>query len=402
MLPSLFRKLHDVSRRLVVRVLLIAGLAILAVILARLGGRLIPPGLTGLVGPEAVDKILSIIANSMLTVTTFSLTIMAAVHRYVSGQWTPRAHQALLQDTVTQTVLATFVGAYLYALLAIILRETGGFDGPSLLVLYCTTLVVVAMIVIAIIRWISHMEQLGSLIETSSRIEERTTKAFQLRAAWPSLGARPLIFREIPKATHQVAACRSGYVCQIYQDRLQQAAQDVGAHVWLLHPVGAFVHRGQALARTESEDPELLRALAAAIQIGPLRNYDQDPEFGFICLREIAVRALSPGINDPGTAENILRRIARVLMGIDSPADGEGQRVLHDRLYIPALDTRRLTEDILVPILKDGAARPELAAPFEETLLALSAHVDPGISQSARDLRVRLHRSLAEDARHGL
>ncbi len=71
MLPSLLRKMHEFSRRLVIRVMLIALLAVLSVGLAKLLSGLIPEAWDGLVGKDAVDHILSIIANSMLTVTTF-------------------------------------------------------------------------------------------------------------------------------------------------------------------------------------------------------------------------------------------------------------------------------------------------------------------------------------------
>ena len=191
MVPSFLRRLHEFSRLLYVRVILIALLSMLAVALAKLFGIMIPPGLDGLIGAKAVDQLLQIIANSMLTVTTFALTVMAAAHRNAMSQWTPRSHQIMLEDTTTHTVLATFVGAYLYAVVAIILRYAEVFHGAELVMLFGVTVLVLLLIVVAIIRWISHLELLGSLIETAQRIEDRSAQAWRLRVEWPALGGVP-------------------------------------------------------------------------------------------------------------------------------------------------------------------------------------------------------------------
>ncbi|KAA2317160.1 DUF2254 domain-containing protein [Pseudooceanicola sediminis] len=387
MLPSLLRKMHEFSRRLVIRVMLIALLAVLAVGLAKLLSGLIPAEWDGMVGKDAVDHILSIIANSMLTVTTFSLTVMAAAHRNVSSQWTPRAHQMLLQDTTTHTVLATFVGAYLYALLAIILRDTGIFVHQGLAVLFGMTLLVVAMIVVAIIRWISHLEMLGSLIETSQRIEDQTAEAYEMRAKFPALGARILDLAQVPDSASDVRAHQTGYVQKIYQDLLQDAAEEADARIWLLRPVGGFVHKGQVLARVDSTDDDLIETVRRNVAIGTLRNFEQDPIFGLICLSEIAVRALSPGVNDPGTAIDMMRRITRVLMDVNVEIDSSGHEVLHDRLFVPALDRAALVLRPMEPILVDWNHRPEMQEPMHQTFDALSQHYDPEVAGAARKLR---------------
>ncbi|WP_010141771.1 DUF2254 domain-containing protein [Oceanicola sp. S124] len=383
MLPSLFRRLHAFSRRLLVRVALITALAFLALALSKLGARFIPEGLDPLVGGEAVDNILKIIANSMLTVTTFSLTVMAAAHRMVASSWTPRAHQMLLQDTVTHTVLATFVGAYLFALSAIILRDLEVFQGRGLVVLFGMTVLVVVLIVVAILRWISHLEMLGSLINTAQRIEDSTLEAMRMRLCHPALGAHPLDVGRIPEGTTEVRADRSGYLQQVYQDRLQDAAEAHEARIWLLHPVGGFVHRGEVLARLSRNDPALVDCLRQNAPLGSLRNFEQDPGFGLTCLSEIGVRALSPGVNDPGTALDMLHRILRVFLDTEGEAPAQ---VRLDRLYIPRLDRAALLRQNLRPLLKDGAGRPELEKPFARALEALAGQGDAELAAAARDL----------------
>ncbi|WP_088625261.1 DUF2254 domain-containing protein [Oceanicola sp. 22II-s10i] len=383
MIPTLLRKAHDISRILVVRVLLIAFLAVLSIVLTKVFSIFIPDGISYKVGAESVDHILSIIANSMLTVTTFSLTVMAATHRSVASLWTPRAHQILLQDTTTHTVLATFVGAYLYALIAIVLRETEVFQGEELLVLFGMTLLVALLVVAAIVRWISHLEMFGSLIETASRIEEQTHTAWQMRRQWPALGGHEL--GSVPENARPVTAERSGYFQQIYQDRLQKAAEEADARIWVTRHVGAFIHRGEEIARTDGGDTGLDDRIRAHLSIGTLRNYAQDPGFGLLNLSEIGSRALSPGVNDPGTGIDAIRRIARVILGDpDGPETGE---VSHDRLYLPRFDATRAMERALAPLGRDGAGFVEVQAAFAESLAAIERHGPFDLQLTARRLR---------------
>lgn len=383
MIPTLLRKLHDFSRILVVRVLLIAMLAVLAIALGKVFSTFIPDGISYKVGAEAVDSILQILATSMLTVTTFSLTVMAATHRSVSSLWTPRAHQILLQDTTTHTVLATFVGAYLYALVAIILRETEVFAGEELLVLFGMTILVALLVVVAIIRWISHLEMFGSLIETGARIEERTTEAWRLRAGWPTLGAERLV--ELPRHATAVVADDSGYLQQIYQDRLQKAAEEADARIWITQQVGDFVHRGETIAVTDSEDEELARKIRDNISLGTLRNYAQDPEFGLLCLSEIGSRAMSPGINDPGTCIDVIRRMVRILLSYGEVHGGEELR--YDRLFVVPFDVGASLERAFLPIARDSAGFFEVHRALRRSMNALAEHPDPALSAAA--LRIR-------------
>ncbi|MWB77331.1 DUF2254 domain-containing protein [Pseudooceanicola sp. 216_PA32_1] len=381
MVPSLLRRMHEFSRLLHVRVILIALMSMLAVALAKIFGTLIPPGLDGMIGAKAVDQLLQIIANSMLTVTTFSLTVMAAAHRNVMSQWTPRSHQILLEDTTTHTVLATFVGAYLYAVAAIILRYAEVFHGAELVLLFAVTVMVLLLIVIAIVRWISHLELLGSLIETSQRIEDRSAEAWRLRVNWPALGGHVLDPGDVPDGAVIVRSGRTGYVQQIYQDRLQAAAKECDARIYLGIPVGRFVYTGEILAHLSHDDDRLHAAIRDNVLIGSLRNFTQDPHFGLLCLAETAMRALSPGINDPGTAVDQVGRIARVLLSVEK---GEESVLEYDRLHVPRLDTEALIMDTLDPIGRDGSDKIEVQIALRRALAALAEHSDPGIASAAR------------------
>ncbi|MBO6626523.1 MAG: DUF2254 domain-containing protein, partial [Roseicyclus sp.] len=99
MVISLIRRLRQFSRRIYVRVTLYAVLNVVALVVATLLGPIIPASLGRLIGADAVDTILQVIATSMLAVVTFSLTIMSSAFARAAGQWTPRSHMLMRVDT---------------------------------------------------------------------------------------------------------------------------------------------------------------------------------------------------------------------------------------------------------------------------------------------------------------
>ena len=406
MMATTWRRLRAFSRRLVVRVVLIAFLSICAIVLAKLFGRLIPPGLSGLVGADAVDRILSIIANSMLAVTTFSLTIMVASRRSVSSLWTPRAHQVMLQDTTTHTVLATFVGAYIYAIIVIVLRQTQVFLGEELLVLFAVTLGVVVLVLFAMVRWILHLELLGSLIETAQRIEDQAQSAYDLRGKRAHLGCSRLHLSNNLDGLCEVKSEIDGYFQQIYHETLGRKAQACGADIYIPVGIGSYVHRGDVIAYVSRDDEALRRAIRDCVVIGTLRNYEQDPGFGLTNLTEIGQRALSPGVNDPGTAVDMVRRITRVLhsdfdasedAGADEGAD-EGE-VQFKHLHLLPLDRAALLHDTLGRIGDLAGDQVEVIGALRQSLIALQSHQNADMGRAAQEVLDQLDRQAREDLR---
>ena len=120
-----FRKARHYARKLWVRVVLIGLLAVLAVALSQWVELYVPDTLSRSLDGAAADRLLQLIASAMLAVTIFSITVMVSVYQSSSTQWTPRVHRLIMQDKTTQNTLAVFIGAYVYALLGIILRELG-------------------------------------------------------------------------------------------------------------------------------------------------------------------------------------------------------------------------------------------------------------------------------------
>jgi len=364
MFESFWRWVRQQSRRIYVRVILVAVMNVVALGAALLLGPLIPDGAADLVGAEAVDTILSVIATSMLAVVTFSLTIMVTGFSRAEGQWSPRAHSLLRQDKITHSVLATFLGAYVYALIAMILRAADLFGERGLVVLFFTTIAVALWIVVTIIRWITHLDAYGGLNYTAGLIEQRAEEALSSLARRPAQGARVLApDARIPEGV-AVTAGRGGHIEQIFQATLQERAAQLGAEIYVLHPVGRFVQAGDTLAQVvggEEMDDKARSAIAAAIPVGDARTFEMDPVHSIAILAEVASRALSPGINDPNTAVDMVYRIARAMsvLARETPEDGRSC----DRVWIPTVPLPRLFEVSFTTVARnaDGAVEVHLA-----------------------------------------
>jgi uncharacterized membrane protein len=115
------------------------------------------------------------------------------------------------------------------------------------------------------------------------------------------------------------------------------------------------------------------KAVCNAFTVADARTFEQDPAFGAIALSEVASRALSPAVNDPGTAIDVLGRLVR---GFSKWPTRERASVAHIAVWVPALDAGRLLEAAIAPIARDGATLREVMIHVIEALAALD-HIAP-------------------------
>ncbi|KER81756.1 DUF2254 family protein, partial [Xanthomonas arboricola] len=127
---------------------------------------LIPDGLATQIGADSVGNILTILAASMLTVTTFSLSTMVSAYGSASSSATPRAARLLIEDTRAQGALATFIGAFLFSIVGLIALSTGLYGDNGRLVLFGATIAVIIVITITLLRAIEQFSRFGRLGET--------------------------------------------------------------------------------------------------------------------------------------------------------------------------------------------------------------------------------------------
>ena len=385
--------LLQLSRRLWVKAALFSALAIATALAAIVLKPYIPRALETSIGADAVDTILSIIASSMLAVTTFSLGTMVAAYSAAASSATPRATTLLIEDRTTHNVLATFIGSFLFALVGLITLRTGAYGEQGRVVLFIVTIAVVVIVVLALLRWIEHLTKLGRVSDTIDRVENATLQAVRSRIEHPHLGCTPMDPDEIepgPGAT-AIQPSEIGYIQYIDVAALSQAAERIDANIYITALPGVFCDATTTVGFVTGEcDDTLSEEIRNCFVIGTARTFDQDPRFGFCVLTEIALRALSPGINDPGTAIDIIGRNFRVLSewidGTDEPSQPDIQ---FPRVHAPALRDNDLFKDAFAPIARETAGTVEVGIRLQKALLALCQRFKERAQEPARAISER-------------
>ncbi|WP_446028077.1 DUF2254 domain-containing protein [Lelliottia amnigena] len=365
--------LAQVFKKLWFRATLFAIAAVFTALLSILFKSMIPETLSGKVGAEAVDNILNILASSMLAVTTFSLSIMVAAYGSATTNVTPRATRLVVEDVTTQNVLATFIGSFLFSLVGIVALNMGAYGERGRVILFIVTLVVIALIIFTLLRWIQHLTSLGRVGETTAKVERAAIETIIERAKNPYLGCFPWLDNsEQPKGTTALYPDSIGYVEYIDVGKLNNLLFDSGEHVYLVARPGSFIHPSQPVMYiTNNELTSLHASLIETIHVSDVRSFTQDPRFCLCVMAEIACRALSPAVNDPGTAIDVIGRGVRVL-SVYAQNKADTTDVKYPYVHIAPLFVCDMLEDFFSPIARDGAAMREIPIRLIKGLSMLS------------------------------
>ncbi|MDH1528651.1 DUF2254 domain-containing protein [Pseudomonas mosselii] len=373
-----------VTKRLWFRATLFSLLGVATALMAVVLKDFIPASLPARIGAEAVDKILGIIASSMLAVTTFSLSTMVAAYGAASTGVTPRATTLVMEDTTTHNALATFIGSFLFSLVGLIALSTGAYGDQGRVLLFAVTIAVVILIVYTLLRWIDHLSRLGRVGETIDRVEGAAIEAIEHRAKWPYLGGaaypQGMVF---PPSALRLLSHRTGYVQHIDMEALAAITQRHHVQIYMDVLPGAFVYPGALLATIVAQPGQDVgfaggfeHEVHEAITVGTRRTFEHDPRFGLSVLSEIASRALSPAVNDPGTAIDVIGRGVRCLSHWGRPQALAPSQGACAHVYLHGIVVDDLFDDFFGPIARDGAALQEVNIRLLKALLSL-AQINP-------------------------
>ena len=392
----------DLARRLWVRSSLFAVAGILSAVAGIVLEPWIPDEWSVRIGAESVGNVLQIMASSMLAVATFSLATMVSAYAGASNATTPRVTELLIRDSSAQNAVATFVGSFLFSLVGIIALNAGVYGAGGRIVLMLGTIMVIVVIVLTLLRWIDLLARFGRVGDAITRVESVASDA--MHALWerPCYGARMRI--DPPPGEASVSSDRIGYVRHIDLSTLEHLAATAGGHVHVAAMPGHFVDNTEPLVWLDFlPDEATLHGVRGAFDIGNERSFDQDPRFGVVVLAEIALKALSPGINDPGTAIASLSTLTRVLAILAEPRN-EDSRIDYPHVFVPPLAVDDLFEDAFSPISESGAAVLAVGIRLQKTLQSLHRMGHPAFRAAARRQsqlalkRARLALPLNEDA----
>ena len=375
------------QERLWVRPLMSCVLSVVAAFLAKAADSLNLDGRIPSISPESIETLLSITAGSMLVIATLAVTSMVSAYAAASSTATPRSFSLLVSDDLSQNALSTFLGAFIFTFVALVALKNDFYGKNGLFLLFVMTVIVVAFVIVVFVRWVDWIARLGRIGTTVDKVESAGVKAFTRNRLSRRLGGtaiEPGLNEDNP-----VFSDTTGYVQHVNVEALQEFACRHQIRITLSGVPGVFIAPGRALAYLHfDEDPESsldVSALVEAFDIGDSRVYDDDPRFALVALSEIASRALSPAVNDPGTAITIFGSFIRLFSIYAKPlSDGEEADVRFDRILVEELSVEEMIDDAFRAIARDGAPLVEVQIRLQKALRAIAELHDAQLTEAAR------------------
>ena len=353
-------------------------------------------------GPEGARQMLSTIAASMMTVAgvAFSVTIVAL--SLASQQFGPRLLRNFMSDRGNQIVLGTFIGTYAYCLL--VLRAVHGGEDDSFTPHFAVT-VAVALALVGVGVLIYFVHHVSASIQADN-VVART--AGELDAHIDRLGRKSERSGETSAVAPPdepprfVRARQGGYISGIDEEALVDAARNEDLVIRLRLREGEFCVEGSILADVWGADETsgVAATIAGGVAMSETRVAAPDLELSLAQLSELAVRSLSPGINDPFTAIACINRLATAVARLSviplepgTRRDSEG-RV---RLFLQPRHFERLVGQAFDQVRLYGARHPAVAGRLLEVLAAVAEAAPPETWPALRrQARLTLEGAVAE------
>lgn len=373
---------------------------------------------------EGARTVLSVIAGSLITVVAVAFSVTMIAIQQASTQFTPRVLRNFTRDRGNQLVLGWYIATFTYALLVLRrVRELGDDDAEFVPSIAISTGMLLALVSLGFLIYFVHhasesLQVNAVLSSVRGELDRELEHLFPARLgdgeqdpadfdAMVSALAAECVGRE-----ETLRSEREGYLRRIEEHELSTLSKLGVRFVRVEVRIGEYVTQGDALVRVWSDrplDPEFRRRARSAFQLDRERSVHQDPLFGIRQLVDIGVKALSPGVNDPTTAEQALDHLGGAVAlllerAIPSPLRNfeGGMRVLFrtpsfaDYLDASFAQIRRAARgDLHVSLyllgtlqkLKRRASSPGRAAALELQIEQLLAGVDRGsLTDAEREL----------------
>jgi len=292
---------------------------------------------------DSANSILSTVAGGLITAITLLLSLVLVTVQLASSQFSPRTLRDWIGDTTQQRTIGIALGTTVFCLLA--LRETRSFGESDSLAPHVSVLVAVLLAVVslvAVVRSVDHLSHSMRIGSVARNLAFETLEALRRLDGEADISSRP-VPPDTTSGSHERGPCEgngtpltaptAGWVEAIDLDALRDRL-DPNTHVALVVGPGAFVYEGQPLAWFD-EDADLPTDLDdPVIAIGDTRLVAHDVSFGLLQMSDIALRAISPGVNDPNTAVDVVAHMGIVLLEAWSQPPAPSRLHLDDNITV--------------------------------------------------------------------
>ena len=342
---------------------------------------------------ESARELLTTMAGAIITVAAIVFALTGLSVQLASSQFSPRVVRGFLRDRGEQVAIGFMVGTFTYTL--VVLRAVRSVEGVAVVPALSTALalaltLVTVVLIVAFVSRTAHRLQSSELIrDVCEETLDAVTRQLPLRERADSRSEKPTVERQ-SEPGWKMRARSTGWLAQVSTDELLDLLPPGGvARVDVA--VGQFVHPGRRLCTiwgaADDQDKDE-RHVNRVFAVGPSRTMQQDIGFGIRQIVDIALRGLSPGVNDPTTAHECVVHLGAIMYEIlrrDLPpteiAGKEGRRVV-----LAAQPTYAdYVEQAFDEIRQSAASLPSFAAALVQTLADLAADLaEEGVVDDVR------------------
>lgn len=274
---------------------------------------------------DSINTLLSTMSASMLVIATFAVGTMVTSYAAASSKATPRSFSLIIADDVSQNALSAFIGSFIYSIVGLIALENGYFERAGRFALFTLTLMVFTLVILTFVRWLDRIARLGRIQTTIDTVENATHQALQRRKEARRLGGIAIGLKH--EGLTPVFTKAIGYLQCIDMASLQENAEKYKISIRIASLPGTFCTPNKVIAYVwpdkksaeDALDNINLEKIGSAFIVGRQRTFADDPRFGLIVLSEIASKALSPAVNDPGTAITVVGSLVRLISAWGTP-----------------------------------------------------------------------------------
>ncbi|MEW1747880.1 DUF2254 domain-containing protein [Streptomyces angustmyceticus] len=277
---------------------------------------------------EAVRELVSIAEDTKTIVTTVSSAMMTFIGvvfsislvavQMASGQLTPRVVRIFIRSRISKITLTVFLATFLFSLLVLTSYESETNARQVTSVPVVQSLLTMVLVGLSLLLFIAYVSATLRLMQVGPVADRITREALRMLArqgtggeGWEDEVAG--LAAETGRTAHEG---RAGVVRDVHVARLVRVARRQGVVLRLVPRIGDFVMPGTPVLAVHGGAPPPRRALRYTVSVGVERTFHQDLGLGLRQLSDIALRALSPAVNDPTTAVQCLDRIVQILAAV--------------------------------------------------------------------------------------
>ena len=274
---------------------------------------------------DLAKQILSMLSGVLLTITTFTFSTILVVLTTYSSQFSPRVVENFLMNKITMKVLGIYVGGFFYCITTLLFLREKEFDA---LVLSATVGVLYSML--CTIYFVIFVYNVSSSIQANNLLGRLYDDSNQsIRNAVESLKDQERVNsfqNDFNDVKFKLISQKNGYVVYIDFNEILNLTKDVDCQIIVDAKIGDFISENQTVGnlfcKQADLDEKIINKLSDCISVENERLAPNDYRFSLQKMIEVALRAISPGINDPYTAIRCLRLLG-VLLGKLSQIDGQ-------------------------------------------------------------------------------